>query len=75
MKLSVPTRFEPGKLVWQQLPAPLPIRSIKPEEIVQDILEATLVRVQKTANLEVAAEAARCLTVLRGNRAQGSASV
>jgi hypothetical protein len=65
-KLSPITSFEAGKLFWQQLPAPLSVPQIGPDEIIRDILEATLLRVQKSSSPDIAAAAVKCLNLLRG---------
>ena len=53
-----------GKL-HEELPAPLAIAPIEPDQIIQDILEATLLRVQNCSSPEVAAAAARFMGMLK----------
>ena len=65
-RLSPVTSFEAGKLFWQQLPAPLSVPQMEPDEIIRDILEATLLRVQKNSSPDIAAAAVKCLNLLRG---------
>lgn len=48
----------------QELPAPVPIAKVSPDQLIEDILVCTLRRVQNTAAPEVAAAAARYLTLL-----------
>jgi hypothetical protein len=47
------------------MPAPEPIAQISPDQVVTDILIATLLKVQKTASAEVAAAAGRYLAQLQ----------
>jgi hypothetical protein len=72
-KLSPITSFEPGKLLWRELPAPSVIPRVDPDEIVRDILEATLLRVQNSSSPDVAAAAMKCLNLLRGKGASEEA--
>jgi hypothetical protein len=80
MRLSKPpakgtTRFAPGWLLpleqakqseaLDQMPAPLPIGRIEPDQIIEDILVSTLSRVKNSANAPLAAAAARYITLLR----------
>jgi hypothetical protein len=67
-KLLPVSSFEPGKLVWHQLPAPVAIPRVEPDEIIRDILEATLLRVQNSSSPDIAAAAVKCLNLLRRNR-------
>jgi len=46
------------------LPAPLPISKVAPDQLIEDILLATLRRVQSNSSPEVAAAAARYITLL-----------
>lgn len=56
-RLSEPIR-------WEQMPAPLPVTPIEPDQIIRDIIEATLLKVKNNAAAEVAEAAARCLKIL-----------
>ena len=49
------------------LPAPLPINKVAPDQLIEDILLATLRRVQENSSPEVAAAAARYITLLSEN--------
>ena len=49
------------------LPAPLPINKVAPDQLIEDILVATLRRVQENSSAEVAAAAARYLSLLTQN--------
>lgn len=49
------------------LPAPLPISKVAPDQLIEDILLATLRRVQENSSPEVAAAAARYITLLSEN--------
>ena len=51
----------------ETLPAPLPISKILPDQLIEDILVATLRRVQSNASPEVAAAAARYISLLSEN--------
>jgi hypothetical protein len=51
------------------MPAPLPVPAIDPDEIIQDILEATLLKIKHKSGAEMSAAASRCLLLLRSNRA------
>ena len=53
-----------GPLQLEQLPAPLPIAKVAPDQVIEDILLATLRRVQKSGSPEVAAAAARYMSLL-----------
>jgi hypothetical protein len=48
----------------EELPAPLPITKVPPDQLIEDILISTLRRVQNSAAPEVAAAAARYITLL-----------
>ena len=48
----------------EDLPAPLPVAKISPDELIEDILVATLRRVQNNSSPEVAAAAARYISLL-----------
>jgi hypothetical protein len=48
----------------EDLPPPLPIAKISPDQLIEDILIATLRRVQGNSSPEVAAAAARYITLL-----------
>ena len=48
-----------------QMPAPLPVSPLDPDQIIEDILVSTLTRVQASAKPELAAAAARYITLLR----------
>jgi hypothetical protein len=54
---------------WEQMPAPLPVPAIDPDEIIQDILEATLLKIKNKSGAEMSAAASRCLLLLRSKRA------
>ena len=49
----------------QRMSPPLPIVRIEPDQIIEDLLVATLTRVQRSNRGELAAAAARYLTLLR----------
>lgn len=51
----------------EDLPAPLPIAKISPDELIEDILISTLRRVQENSSPEVAAAAARYISLLSEN--------
>lgn len=51
----------------EDLPAPLPVAKVSPDQLVEDILIATLRRVQNTSSPQVAAAAARYLALLSEN--------
>ena len=55
--LSLPIKIE-------DLPAPLPIAKISPDQLIEDILISTLRRVQEHSAPEVAAAAARYISLL-----------
>jgi hypothetical protein len=46
------------------LPPPLPIPKVDPDKVIEDVLVATLKRVQRSAKPEIAAAAARYLSLL-----------
>jgi hypothetical protein len=48
----------------ENLPAPLPISKVSPDKLIEDILVSTLRRVQGSASPEVAAAAARYISLL-----------
>lgn len=48
----------------EDLPAPLPIAKISPDQLIEDILLATLRRVQNNSSPDVAAAAARYISLL-----------
>jgi hypothetical protein len=48
-----------------QMAPPAPVTHLHPDQIIEDILLATLSRVQASANPELAAAAARYMTLLR----------
>lgn len=54
---------------WEQMPAPLPVPPIDPDQVIRDIVEATLNRVKKNAAIEISEAAARCLNLLNGKQA------
>lgn len=54
-------------LSMESLPAPLPIAKISPDQLIEDILLATLRRVKEQSSPEVAAAAARYITLLSEN--------
>ena len=56
---------EPIRL--EELPAPLPITKISPDQLIEDILVSTLRRVQANSSPEVAAAAARYISLLSEN--------
>jgi hypothetical protein len=49
------------------LPAPLPINKVAPDQLIEDILLATLRRVQENSSPEIAAAASRYITLLSEN--------
>ncbi len=51
----------------ESLPAPLPISKVSPDKLIEDILVSTLRRVQGSASPEVAAAAARYISLLSEN--------
>ena len=51
----------------ENLPAPLPITQVSPDKLIEDILVSTLRRVQNNASPEVAAAAARYISLLSEN--------
>ena len=51
----------------ENLPAPLPISKVSPDKLIEDILVSTLRRVQGSASPEVAAAAARYISLLSEN--------
>lgn len=51
----------------ESLPAPLPISKVSPDKLIEDILVSTLRRVQGSASAEVAAAAARYISLLSEN--------
>jgi hypothetical protein len=64
-------RFEPGysqepklSLCLEEMPPPLPIARVTPDDIIEDILISTLHRVQESASPAVAAAAARYISLL-----------
>jgi len=54
-------------LRMQSLPAPVPVAKISPDQLIEDILLATLRRVKDQSSPEVAAAAARYITLLSEN--------
>jgi hypothetical protein len=48
----------------ENMPAPLPVAKVSPDQLIEDILVSTLRRVQSTASPEVAAAAARYIALL-----------
>lgn len=48
-----------------QMPAPVTLPEISPEQVVADILVCTLERIQRSSSPEVAAAAGRYLSVFR----------
>lgn len=48
----------------EELSAPLPISKVSPDQLIEDILISTLRRVQNAASPEVAAAAARYISLL-----------
>jgi hypothetical protein len=57
---SAPIRLE-------ELPAPLPITKVSPDQLIEDILISTLRRVQENSSPAVSAAAARYITLLSQN--------
>ena len=55
---------EPSPICLDELPAPLPISKVSPDQLIEDILMSTLRRVQANSSPEVAAAAARYLALL-----------
>lgn len=53
-----------GSVAIESLPAPLPVRKIHPDQLIEDILVATLRRVQENASPEIAAAASRYISLL-----------
>ncbi|MGZ8938963.1 MAG: hypothetical protein ACXW32_07110 [Limisphaerales bacterium] len=51
-------------IALETLPAPLPVSRVHPDQLIEDILVATLRRVQDNASPEVAAAAARYISLL-----------
>jgi hypothetical protein len=70
--LGITNRLEPNLIFEvmedcvsiESLPAPLPISKISPDQLIEDILVSTLRRVQGSASPEVAAAAARYISLL-----------
>ena len=54
-------------LSMESLPAPLPVAKISPDQLIEDILLATLRKVKEQSSPEVAAAAARYITLLSQN--------
>ena len=54
-------------LAMESLPAPLPVAKISPDQLIEDILLATLRRVKEQSSPEVAAAAARYISLLSEN--------
>lgn len=54
-------------LALESLPAPLPVQKIHPDQLIEDILVATLRRVQEDASPEVSAAASRYISLLSEN--------
>jgi hypothetical protein len=52
------------RVIIESLPAPLPISKVSPDKLIEDILVSTLRRVQGSASPEVAAAAARYISLL-----------
>jgi hypothetical protein len=48
----------------EDLPAPLPIAKISPDQLIEDILVSTLRRLQENSSPEVTAAAARYISLL-----------
>jgi hypothetical protein len=48
-----------------EMAAPVPIQQIQPDQVIEDIIIATLKRVQNSANPELAAAALRYITLLK----------
>ena len=55
---------QPPGISIEDLPAPLPVAKVSPDQLIEDILIATLRRVQNSSSPEVAAAAARYLALL-----------
>lgn len=51
-------------IAFKNLPAPLPIEKIPADQLIEDILVSTLRRVQERSSPEVAAAAARYISLL-----------
>jgi hypothetical protein len=51
-------------IALETLPAPLPVSKVHPDQLIEDILIATLRRVQDNASPEVAAAASRYISLL-----------
>jgi hypothetical protein len=60
---TVPTSGQ--SLDLKEMPAPLAISRVAPDQIIEDILVSTLLRLQSSAKGDLAAAAARYLTLLR----------
>ena len=54
-------------LSMESLPAPLPIAKVSPDQLIEDILLATLRKVKDQSSQEVAAAAARYISLLSEN--------
>lgn len=52
------------RVALRNLPAPLPISKVSPDQLIEDILVSTLRRVKERSSPEVAAAAARYITLL-----------
>ena len=60
-------QLEESPLEMDKIAPPLPITKVSPDQLIEDILVATLRRVQKSASPEVAAAAARYISLLSEN--------
>ena len=70
--LAFANQEETTKLAAPQLPAdlvemaaPVPIRQVEPDQVIEDILIATLTREQNSATPQLAAAALRYITLLK----------
>jgi hypothetical protein len=63
--LSPICRKDTAAVALEQMPPPAPISKIKPDQVVEDILVSTLLRVQSSATPEIAAAAAKYLALLK----------
>ncbi len=54
-----------GRVRLAEMPSPVILPEISPEQVVADILVCTLERIQRSSSPEVAAAAARYLSVFR----------
>jgi hypothetical protein len=61
------SKFSTSKMAANlaQMAAPVPVQQVQPDQVIEDILIATLKRVQNSANPELAAAALRYITLLK----------